>query len=284
MSHHSEEDGVVPDDRLLVRPYVVPVDRASPPTATPWPQSGPVPVSFRVPERAPAYPAPESDREPDREPDRDPDRGPGRGSGAEPAPAPLGTTGSRAHRRADARRGGRRSPVATLALLGLGAAGVLAYLFSTPGTADPSPSEPSPGLTLAVPALPAGSPDGDGPSPEGSASGAPSASSTSASASPSASASAAASPSSPSASPKAGAAASASAGQSASGTLRMGDSGEAVRDLQERLYGQGFTYVSTTGVFDSQTKRGVAQLQRDRGIKGDQPGVYGPATQAAFGG
>ncbi|MGW6940579.1 peptidoglycan-binding domain-containing protein [Streptomyces xanthophaeus] len=277
MSHHSEEDGVVPDD-LLVRPYVVPVDRASPPTVTPWPQSGPVPVSFRLPERAPAYPAPE--------PDRDPDRGPGRGSGAEPGPAPLRTTGSRAHRRTDAREGGRRSPVAALALLGLGAAGVLAYLFSTPGAADPSPSDPSPGLTLAVPALPDGSADGGAPSPEGSASGAPSASSASASASPSASASAAASPSAPSASasPKAGAAASASAGQSASGTLRMGDSGEAVRDLQERLYGQGFTYVSTTGVFDSQTKRGVAQLQRDRGIKGDQPGVYGPATQAAFGG
>ena len=64
----------------------------------------------------------------------------------------------------------------------------------------------------------------------------------------------------------------------------MGDSGPEVRALQERLHGQGFTYVSVTGEYDSQTKRGVAQLQRDRDIKGDQPGVYGPATRAAFGG
>ncbi|MFB0633190.1 peptidoglycan-binding protein [Streptomyces sp. AB3(2024)] len=54
-------------------------------------------------------------------------------------------------------------------------------------------------------------------------------------------------------------------------------------DLQERLYGQGFTYVSQTGVYDEQTRRGVAQLQRDRDIKGDPRGIYGPATRAAFG-
>ncbi|MGW6871430.1 peptidoglycan-binding domain-containing protein [Streptomyces xanthophaeus] len=278
MSHHPEEDGFVPDDRLLVRPYVVPVDRASPATHPAWPQSGPVPVSFRVPERAPAHPDPHPGPEPHRAADL--------GFDAEPASAPRGSSGSRTHRRTDARDDARRAPMAALGLLALGAAGVLAYLLGTPETADPSSSAPSPGLTLAVPALPAGSPEGDGPSPEGAASGAPSASSAPASASPSASASAAASSAVPSASAsaKSGAAASASAGQSASGTLRMGDSGEAVRVLQERLHGQGFTYVSTTGVFDSQTKRGVAQLQRDRGIKGDQPGVYGPATQAAFGG
>lgn len=55
-----------------------------------------------------------------------------------------------------------------------------------------------------------------------------------------------------------------------------------MRALQERLYGQGFTYVSPTGVYDDQTRRGVAQLQRDRDIKGDPKGVYGPATRAAF--
>ncbi|MET8755833.1 peptidoglycan-binding domain-containing protein, partial [Streptomyces sp. NPDC004667] len=47
--------------------------------------------------------------------------------------------------------------------------------------------------------------------------------------------------------------------------------------------GQGFTYVSQTGVYDEQTRRGVAQLQRDRDIKGDPRGIYGPATRAAFG-
>ncbi|MFD8984403.1 peptidoglycan-binding protein [Streptomyces sp. NPDC059564] len=67
-----------------------------------------------------------------------------------------------------------------------------------------------------------------------------------------------------------------------SGTLRPGDRGPEVRALQERLYGQGFTYVSPTGVYDNQTRRGVAQLQRDRDIKGDPNGVYGPATRAAF--
>lgn len=96
------------------------------------------------------------------------------------------------------------------------------------------------------------------------------------------SASATASASASQASPKPGPSASASAGQASYGTLRMGDSGSGVRALQERLFGQGFTYVSTTGVYDSQTRRGVAQLQRDRNIKGDQPGVYGPATQASF--
>ncbi|MFD9480878.1 peptidoglycan-binding domain-containing protein [Streptomyces nojiriensis] len=52
--------------------------------------------------------------------------------------------------------------------------------------------------------------------------------------------------------------------------------------MQEMLRGQGFTYVSVTGVYDNQTKRGVGQLQRDRSLKGDPPGVYGPATQAAM--
>ncbi|MBT2458846.1 peptidoglycan-binding protein, partial [Streptomyces sp. ISL-86] len=66
-------------------------------------------------------------------------------------------------------------------------------------------------------------------------------------------------------------------------TLRPGDRGPEVRTLQERLYAQGFTYVSVTGVYDGQTRRGVAQLQRDRDITGDPQGVYGPATQAAFG-
>ncbi|GAA3115402.1 hypothetical protein GCM10020254_72550 [Streptomyces goshikiensis] len=47
--------------------------------------------------------------------------------------------------------------------------------------------------------------------------------------------------------------------------------------------GRGFTYVVVNGVYDGRTRRGVAQLQSDRGISGDPQGVYGPATRAAFG-
>ncbi|MFD7033394.1 peptidoglycan-binding protein [Streptomyces sp. NPDC059917] len=66
-------------------------------------------------------------------------------------------------------------------------------------------------------------------------------------------------------------------------SLRPGDSGSDVRKLQQRLYGQGFTYVGVNGVYDDQTRRGVAQLQSDRGLTGDPSGVYGPHTRAAFG-
>ncbi|RSS79153.1 peptidoglycan-binding protein, partial [Streptomyces sp. WAC06614] len=69
----------------------------------------------------------------------------------------------------------------------------------------------------------------------------------------------------------------------ADGTLRPGDRGPEVRALQQRLFGQGFTYVSVTGVYDDRTRRGVAQLQRDRSLTGDPEGVYGPATRRAFG-
>ncbi|MFZ3467523.1 peptidoglycan-binding protein [Streptomyces sp. 4.24] len=67
------------------------------------------------------------------------------------------------------------------------------------------------------------------------------------------------------------------------GTLRPGDRGPEVRTLQQRLYGQGFTYVEVNGVYDDQTRRGVAQLQSDRGLTGDPSGIYGPHTRAQSG-
>ncbi|WP_327363611.1 MULTISPECIES: peptidoglycan-binding domain-containing protein [unclassified Streptomyces] len=177
----------------------------------------------------------------------------------------AGAAGARAGRR------DRGSPLPLVVLLlALGAAGGLVFLLSGP---DPRPERAVVPPELSVPALPAGSGGaGDEPSPAGSVR----ASAPPASAGPSASRT-----------PKRTPPASASAGQQPagpSGTLRMGDRGPEVSALQERLRGQGFTYVDVTGVYDSQTKRGVSQLQRDRDIKGDQPGVYGPATQAAFGG
>ncbi|MFZ3491981.1 peptidoglycan-binding domain-containing protein [Streptomyces sp. 5.8] len=66
-------------------------------------------------------------------------------------------------------------------------------------------------------------------------------------------------------------------------TLRPGDRGAEVRTLQQRLYGQGFTYVEVSGEYDDRTRRGVVQLQSDRGLTGDPSGVYGPHTRAAFG-
>ncbi len=64
-------------------------------------------------------------------------------------------------------------------------------------------------------------------------------------------------------------------------SLRRGDVGPDVHRLQQFLFGQGFTYVSASGVFDEATVRGVAQYQRNRGITGDPSGVFGPATSAS---
>ncbi|MEY9846951.1 peptidoglycan-binding protein [Streptacidiphilus sp. MAP5-3] len=93
-------------------------------------------------------------------------------------------------------------------------------------------------------------------------------------------------PVSPSASPTPSSAVSVSvsgaASPSADGTLRPGDTGPAVTHLQQLLFEQGFTYVSTTGVYDAATTRGVTQLQQDRDLTGDPPGVYGPATRASL--
>ncbi|MFD5511609.1 peptidoglycan-binding protein [Streptomyces sp. NPDC127051] len=252
MSHYSDrsdESAGAPDDRLFVRPYVTPSGRPPRATTPAWPHTGPVPVSFRAPE-----------------PRRDGDSEPA--SGAEPADAGIG------------RERGSRVPLVAAALLLLAAAGGMAFLLSGP---DPEPRRAVKPPELSVPVLPARSPGAgaDDPSPKGSVRA--SAPSAAASASPTGPGPAgptagqtpkSAPPDAPSGPPSSG----------ASGTLRMGDRGPEVRALQERLRGQGFTYVSVTGEYDSQTKRGVAQLQRDRDIKGDQPGVYGPATQAAFGG
>ncbi|MFH8254181.1 peptidoglycan-binding protein [Streptomyces roseolus] len=52
--------------------------------------------------------------------------------------------------------------------------------------------------------------------------------------------------------------------------------------LQQLLFGQGFTYVTLTGTYDEATRRGVTQLQNDRGLSADPEGVYGPATRASL--
>lgn len=65
-------------------------------------------------------------------------------------------------------------------------------------------------------------------------------------------------------------------------TLRAGDRGADVTELQNLLFGQGLTYVSATGVYDDATVRGVEQVQSDRSLSCDPRGVYGACTRAAL--
>ncbi|MFF1776775.1 peptidoglycan-binding protein [Streptomyces virginiae] len=243
MRQDPDESGIVPDDHLLVRPYVAPSGPPPPSTAPAWPQAGP--LAFPGPAHTQASEVP--------------------AAAGVAAPRPTAVRGRRS-----------RLPFAVLTLLSLAAVGAVVLLLSGPDAQPPRAGAPA---ELSVPMLRGRNPnsgaEADVPGPTASA---PS-SAASASPTPSRAPSASASqdpkpPSSPSAS--------ASGPSGSSGTLRMGDTGPEVRALQELLYRQGFTYVSVTGVFDSQTKRGVGQLQRDRSIKGDSPGVYGPATQAAM--
>ncbi|MET7733509.1 peptidoglycan-binding domain-containing protein [Streptomyces sp. NPDC005402] len=66
-----------------------------------------------------------------------------------------------------------------------------------------------------------------------------------------------------------------------SGTLRQGDSGPEVSDLQERLrripnvYDNG----STEGTYDTTLTAAVARFQLWYGIRGDEDGVYGDDTR-----
>ncbi|MDX3536235.1 peptidoglycan-binding domain-containing protein [Streptomyces sp. MB09-01] len=246
MSQHPDESGLVPDDHLLVRPYVAPSGRPPRSTAPAWPQTGP--LAFPGPARGPQAGGPD----------------------AVPARAPADARG--AIRRAADPGSRSRLPLAVGTLLALAVVGALVLLLGGP---EPEPPRTGPPPELSLPVLPARSPDADatgGSRPTASVrSGEPSATTTT---EPSPTGSEDAEPTPlPSASPRP---------SSAYVTLRMGDKGPEVRALQEMLYGQGFTYVSVTGVYDGQTKRGVSQLQRDRSIKGDPQGVYGPATQAAM--
>ncbi|MER6448990.1 hypothetical protein DEJ51_01800 [Streptomyces venezuelae] len=251
MRQDPDESGIAPDDDLLVRPYVAPSGPPAGSTAPAWPQGGPL-----------AFPGPAHARESEV-----------------PAAVPAAVPGPGSAPRATAARGRRsRLPFAVLTLLSLAAVGASVLLLSGPDAQPPRAGAPA---ELSVPMLRGRSSTSDAEAgvPGPTVSAPSSAASTSTSATPSRAPSTSASqgskpPSSPSAS--------ASGPSGSSGTLRMGDTGPEVRALQELLYGQGFTYVSVTGVYDSQTKRGVGQLQRDRSIKGDSPGVYGPATQAAL--
>ncbi|MFF3722576.1 peptidoglycan-binding protein [Streptomyces erythrochromogenes] len=267
MSQHPDENGLAPDDALLVRPYVAhsgpPPARAEAPS---WPQTGP----FAFP--GPAHGAVQG-----------PAHGTAHSSAHGPDAAVPAPESVAAGARVPAARGaresagagsGRRSrlPVAVAGLFALAAVGALVLLLTGP---DPEPPRAEPPADLSLPALPARSPDTGAQSPGAVPSARSAEPSATATGGPQAT-------TSPGTKPPTTPSASAARPSSAYVTLRMGDTGPEVRALQELLHGQGFTYVSVTGVYDGQTKRGVGQLQRDRSIKGDPQGVYGPNTQAAM--
>ncbi|GAQ00094.1 peptidoglycan-binding protein [Leptolyngbya sp. NIES-2104] len=64
-------------------------------------------------------------------------------------------------------------------------------------------------------------------------------------------------------------------------SLREGDSGTAVTELQDRLKALGCFDGSSTGSFDAQTRDAVIQCQQQRGITAD--GIVGAETYRAFG-
>ena len=68
------------------------------------------------------------------------------------------------------------------------------------------------------------------------------------------------------------------------GTLREGDSGPAVTDLQERLLRIPDVYKdgSTNGSYDTTLTDAVARFQLWYGIRGDETGVYGNDTRQAL--
>ncbi|MCB5180997.1 peptidoglycan-binding domain-containing protein [Streptomyces antimicrobicus] len=65
-------------------------------------------------------------------------------------------------------------------------------------------------------------------------------------------------------------------------TLRKGDSGPEVRDLQQRLKQRGYFRGRSDGQYDDYTEWMVASFQEDNDITQDPPGVYGPATRKAL--
>ncbi|MFD7259794.1 peptidoglycan-binding protein [Streptomyces sp. NPDC059874] len=262
MSHDPDESGAVPDDRSYAPPYATPFPGGPSRPSTPaWPYTGPV---------SHMYPDPDPDVYPDLDVYPDPDLYPYPVPGREAVPArfPAEAPGVGHRRERRERRGADPLAVAVLSLIGLAASGGLVFLLT--GSDDPEPPPAKAPSGLSVPGFPGRAAGGE--------------ESTSPTARPSVTASPQTSAPATSQPPKPTPSASASTGKPAvpAATLRMGDKGPQVRALQELLFAQGFTYVSVTGVYDGQTKRGVSQLQRDRSITGDPQGIYGPATQAAL--
>ncbi|MFF7879995.1 peptidoglycan-binding protein [Streptomyces sp. NPDC020794] len=157
---------------------------------------------------------------------------------------------------------------------------------------DPSPTPTS--ASASAPSSPSSRSD-SGSAPEGATS--PTATATTApppspSGSPSPSASASATRSqpptpSPSSTPTPTAAASLAPGQGSTGdqpaqTLRRGDKGSEVTELQLRLRQLSLYTGKADGTYSGQVEDAVRRYQWARGIRGDESGVYGAATRTSL--
>jgi hypothetical protein len=71
-------------------------------------------------------------------------------------------------------------------------------------------------------------------------------------------------------------------GGSGPASLRRGDRGAAVTEMQRKLYRIGLYHGYRYGTFDADTAAAVTTFQRWDGVAGDPPGVYGPATRRAL--
>jgi peptidoglycan hydrolase-like protein with peptidoglycan-binding domain len=69
--------------------------------------------------------------------------------------------------------------------------------------------------------------------------------------------------------------------QSFGTTLQLGDSGDAVTQLQVRLTELGYFQGTPSGIFGPATEAAVIQFQQDNGLVAD--GIVGSATQSALG-
>ncbi|MFJ4314244.1 peptidoglycan-binding protein [Streptomyces lavendulae] len=211
---------------------------------------------------------------------------------------PVVITRAAGHRRPEPPR--RRRPLRLTAALAtlIGSAAITgAYAFSrdqdTRGAASPPPAsrldvdevDESPGIAPGPTPPRATPPSGaqrtapvSGQSPPGTASSAvPSATDAAASSAPAVSAAppggpqqdrprTAPSPGAPSAPPDAP-------------TLLRHDTGPGVQDLQHRLAQVGAWTMPQRGVYDRHLQDAVAGFQAKHGVRGDPPGVYGPATR-----
>ncbi|MFE0038292.1 peptidoglycan-binding protein [Streptomyces sp. NPDC059015] len=275
-------------DPLRVRPYVALPDPVDVPTA-----AGPPPELTQV-----LAPATRGDAAQDEAPEAQDGAAGHRGAyddryehghaydmtGAEPDP----TAGGR--RRG---RGGRRVAVAVAAVVAvLGTAAYASGLLTKDGGGDDralpdsemtapfvsaAPDAPVASVSASESATRSASPS----APASSAESAPASASLPAGAGASSPAPLAAGPASPSPTPTSGTGPAPSS-PAPGVTLRRGDDGAEVVELQERLKQVGLYGGRSHGRFDGRLEDAVAAYQSGNGIQDDPEGVYGPATRRAL--
>ncbi|MFE3903264.1 peptidoglycan-binding protein [Streptomyces sp. NPDC059153] len=189
----------------------------------------------------------------------------------------------------------RRRPFAALAAGAavaavVGTAALAGGLFDGNGNGDSDGEQPLPSTVASVPAEETASASASsapsGPAPTSPPAPASASTSPSVSTSPSPSASAPSQPAtaSPSAStPHASRPASSAPPASLAGpTLRLGDQGPAVAELQRRLEEIWLFHGRDDGDFTNQVEHAVSVYQSYKSIEGDPSGVYGPTTRRAL--